>query len=822
MYARPMLYKFLFPLLSILVLLLAACNGSEGSDAPEEEDDDLVVVEEVAADFTRDWYVETTGDDDNSCTSVAEACQTILGAYLKSALGDRIHIGEGTFIESGMIGSILPIEHNISLIGAGRELTIIEGGNAIGGIFISPGSGASEVLLEGFSIQNTVRGSASACIDNRGSASLTVRGVEARQCLRAGIANTGVGQTLLIEVVVHSAVDEEPSPDFTLNGNGLEVSAGSMRVEASIVRDNPLNGITVGNGTVSLLNSEVSGNALDGIHVYAASTLDMDGLSLHSNGRDGLFQTDTRTRILNSEIHANGETALFIRGGSLRMEDSSIRDHAGRALHITETAVANLIQVQITNNGYTSLFRPVIWNAGRLSAQYTTIENNQQIAIYNPAGSQVVLSDSSLSHNSAGDTAFLLASGAEATLERVLIANNETGREAALLDLGGELRASNLTVSNNSGLGLRAEAPFNISYATIAQNGGQGTLFEGVGGELSNTLIAQNGGGDCNHASLDMLLSGSNYDSDGSCGFSATYDAASLGLGPLADNGGPTRTHALEPSSPAVDAAGNACPGADQRSRARPSLPADCDVGAFEISDLVVAILPFEFEEADIIEILPPEDEEEPYAVAIRTAACREGADALFPFNEFLFRGQKATLTGQLADGSWFKVELSEEEGRCWVFFENLEIFGNLELLAFLTPPELPSEPEPVDEDEGDSANQDSGGDGSSGGSGGGQSGSGQSGGNQSAPNAPSNATIDNWICTSQDYEVSIGWNDNADNEDGFNIYRDGQLLGSVGADVKQFVDNPPGSGPYTYSIEAFNNFGSSQAISVVEGGCVP
>jgi hypothetical protein len=52
-------------------------------------------------------------------------------------------------------------------------------------------------------------------------------------------------------------------------------------------------------------------------------------------------------------------------------------------------------------------------------------------------------------------------------------------------------------------------------------------------------------------------------------------------LGPLGDNGGPTRTHALGAGSPAIDAAGDACPATDQRGVARP-LGARCDIGSYE------------------------------------------------------------------------------------------------------------------------------------------------------------------------------------------------------------------------------------------------
>jgi hypothetical protein len=57
---------------------------------------------------------------------------------------------------------------------------------------------------------------------------------------------------------------------------------------------------------------------------------------------------------------------------------------------------------------------------------------------------------------------------------------------------------------------------------------------------------------------------------------------ADVGLGLLADNGGPTLTHALLAGSPAIDAGDNAvCPVTDQRGVTRPQGTA-CDVGSYE------------------------------------------------------------------------------------------------------------------------------------------------------------------------------------------------------------------------------------------------
>ena len=66
------------------------------------------------------------------------------------------------------------------------------------------------------------------------------------------------------------------------------------------------------------------------------------------------------------------------------------------------------------------------------------------------------------------------------------------------------------------------------------------------------------------------------------CGAAGPGDlfAADPRLGPLADNGGPTRTRALLPDSPAVDAGTDAGLKTDQRGVARSTPP---DIGAFEV-----------------------------------------------------------------------------------------------------------------------------------------------------------------------------------------------------------------------------------------------
>jgi CSLREA domain-containing protein len=114
---------------------------------------------------------------------------------------------------------------------------------------------------------------------------------------------------------------------------------------------------------------------------------------------------------------------------------------------------------------------------------------------------------------------------------------------------------------------------------------------------LKNTLLAENSatsaGPDC-YRSGTLSSQGYNLlENTGNCSMGGDPTGNITGqdphLNPLADNGGPTRTHALRPGSPAIDAGNPAdCPVMDQRGEPRPvdyddSGSAVGDIGAFEL-----------------------------------------------------------------------------------------------------------------------------------------------------------------------------------------------------------------------------------------------
>jgi hypothetical protein len=104
---------------------------------------------------------------------------------------------------------------------------------------------------------------------------------------------------------------------------------------------------------------------------------------------------------------------------------------------------------------------------------------------------------------------------------------------------------------------------------------------------LQNTLIADSpSGGDCFNDG-GVINHTNSLIEDNSCGPILSGDPL---LGPLADNGSPTQTHALLNGSPALDAGDSAtCLPIDQRGVTRPQ-GNDCDIGAYESQGFYLSI----------------------------------------------------------------------------------------------------------------------------------------------------------------------------------------------------------------------------------------
>ncbi len=146
-----------------------------------------------------------------------------------------------------------------------------------------------------------------------------------------------------------------------------------------------------------------------------------------------------------------------------------------------------------------------------------------------------------------------------------------------------------------SGVEIISSTIVNNSFMDVSEHPAPSTA--GLSGDVTliNTIISNNAGvpdcsGNLSPSSTNNLIA------DGSCGVNSV--TGDFQFGPLADNGGPTQTHALLPGSAAIDAGDdNYCSspevnGVDQRGVARPQDGngdgvSACDIGAFELSDTV-------------------------------------------------------------------------------------------------------------------------------------------------------------------------------------------------------------------------------------------
>lgn len=227
-----------------------------------------------------------------------------------------------------------------------------------------------------------------------------------------------------------------------------------------------------------------------------------------------------------------------------------------------------------------------ILNFGNLTLNRCTVTGNKAenhgggIATQ---GGHVEIIQSTISHNvsgSVGGGIYKEGPGATLTLRNSTVStNNATGAGGGVAFAGsGSLMLDSVTIARNTGSGVSGAGGLDLTVAfnpvvTIRNT----ILGENLGGK---DCVAVTGSGAPTIVDQGHNLVGTHTD----CGFVDGVNGDVVGklarLDPLADNGGPTETHALKIDSPALEA-GDTQLGTDQRGVARP-IGASDDIGAFE------------------------------------------------------------------------------------------------------------------------------------------------------------------------------------------------------------------------------------------------
>ena len=275
-------------------------------------------------------------------------------------------------------------------------------------------------------------------------------------------------------------------------------------------------------------------------------------------------------------------------------------NHAFRVFEIA-SGVTTIISGLTISDGIVNIGASIgggIFNSGTLTLTNTVLSGNSAAVaggIFSDLNTKLTITNSTLSDNSAQAGGGILNNGM-LTLTNSTLAGNTTTAPAGGGGIfnNGVLTITNSTLSGNSGEhggGINvSQGTANISFTTLSGNSasaGGGIFNSGGTVNIKNSIVANSpSGGDCSNLGT-FNASGTNFTTNGTCPGFTQVTPAQLNLGPLADNGGPTQTHALQAGSVAIDAApdctdvGGGTVSADQRGIFRPQGTA-CDVGAYE------------------------------------------------------------------------------------------------------------------------------------------------------------------------------------------------------------------------------------------------
>jgi hypothetical protein len=354
-----------------------------------------------------------------------------------------------------------------------------------------------------------------------------------------------------------------------------------------------LRGLTITNGKYT--SSGAHGGciySLGSVQLYQStvSSCEVGGTVTAAGG--GIATVGNLT-ILSSTVSGNRAYAgLFSAGGG-------VYAHSGKVT-LMDSVVSNNI-AQTAEHGFArggGIYAPL----GDLSAKYSTVSGNSasvlgatgQRYVGNGGGLSLGRDDSTgsfliasctIDHNHADDGAGIYLTGtssASATIQNSTISGN-----VANLMAGGVLNTVKLTLANST-----------VAFNVAGTYGGGGLVTQIAALHLESSIVADNSPSGVTYAAdLDGASTISGHDNLVKLvGASIILPSGTIRLDPqlntLQDNGGVTRTHALLPGSPAIDAGNNSANlDNDQRGNNFPrKVDAAPDIGAFEFNSDIIFI----------------------------------------------------------------------------------------------------------------------------------------------------------------------------------------------------------------------------------------
>jgi len=398
------------------------------------------------------------------------------------------------------------------------------------------------------------------------------------------------------------------SSTITLNGNGSTIQRGNNAPDFRVM--------AVGNqGNLTLNNTTVRNGYLDITYSQYSNYGEKAGAGILIQGQMTINDSTIADNRVDSYYPAEGG-GIYV-GGTLTISGSTIRDNwvsgdrnggfgGGIGGHGSLTIINSLVSGNTASDMYSASGGGVHTN-GPLTIIDSTFLDNEAAAYY-PSGAGL---------NASGVTTINGSTFKGNSTINYYSEYQPSDSNGGAIRNRGNMTITNSTLSGNgaiSGGGIANYGDLTLTNTTVADNssGVYATCFNGFGNSitrLQRSILSGNGGEEARRLAQSGCTATVNANShnlfglNGNAGVSgftpgATDIVPTVGLNailsPLANNGGPTQTHALPAGSPALDRAPNssctAAPvnGLDQRGQPRnqngsgSASSNECDVGAFE------------------------------------------------------------------------------------------------------------------------------------------------------------------------------------------------------------------------------------------------
>ena len=328
--------------------------------------------------------------------------------------------------------------------------------------------------------------------------------------------------------------------------------------------------------------------------------------------------TVSNTAFTNNQLSGNIGTggAISINGGTFTVANSTFEGNRapdGGALFVGSSTQVTV--TQSTFRGNNARYGGAIETSGELQVDFSTFSDNH--ATDGEGGGIWILgSDTDVTYSTFDSNTAALLGGAISCNNSFLsvihstLSNNSAGTTGSARHGGGIYSTCTVNLTNSTLSGNKAPnggggafyqtnvGSANIGLVTFANNSalfGAGVYNDGAGSSdlyLQQSMLVNNKTGNCDGVITSF---GYNVADDSNCAaLTQTGDLklANLPLGPLAGNGGVTRTHLPLAGSDALDRTpGASCYLAtDQRDTPRP-FAGKCDAGAVELTTLNLAAL---------------------------------------------------------------------------------------------------------------------------------------------------------------------------------------------------------------------------------------